>query len=231
VRVVIAEDSALLREGLARLLGEHGLQVVGTAASLDETLEVVNRVRPDVALVDIRLPPTWTDEGIRAAELIRANPELATGVLVLSQYLDLTFAMRLLGSPGGVGYLLKDSIIGSLELTDVLTRIARGGSVVDPVLVSALVHATMRDDPLTRLTDRERQILALMAEGRSNAGVAKILTVTEKTVEFHVSSIFSKLGLEPSDGDHRRVLAVLAYLDSRTGVTSDPASLRGRQAT
>ena len=213
MRLVIAEDSVLLREGLATLLATHGFEVVGTAEDLDSLLELVRRERPDVAIVDIRLPPTWTDEGIRAAEAIRTDVALPTGVLVLSQYVDPTFALRLLShGHRGVGYLRKDDVIASSGFAETIRRIGRGESVIDPTLVAGLLGRHVREDPLGRLSAREREVLALIAEGRSNAGIAEALTITEKTVEFHVSSIFSKLGLEGSVGEHRRVLAVLAFL-------------------
>ena len=221
MRLVIAEDSVLLREGLASLLANHGFDVVGTAESFDGLLELVRRERPDVAIVDIRLPPSWTDEGIRAAEEIRTDVTLPTGVLVLSQYVDPTFALRLLShGQRGVGYLRKDDVIASSGFAETIRRIGRGESVIDPTLVAGLLGRRVRDDPLDRLSAREREVLALIAEGRSNAGIADALTITEKTVEFHVSSIFSKLGLEGSAGEHRRVLAVLAFLRAEPG---DPA--------
>jgi DNA-binding NarL/FixJ family response regulator len=221
MRLVIAEDSILLREGLASLLATHGFDVVGTAENLDDLLELVRRERPDVAIVDIRLPPSWTDEGIRAAEEIRTDPALPTSVLVLSQYVDPTFALRLLShGQRGVGYLRKDDVIASSGFAETIRRIGRGESVIDPTLVAGLLGRRVRVDPLDRLSAREREVLALIAEGRSNAGIADALTITEKTVEFHVSSIFSKLGLEGSAGEHRRVLAVLAFLRAEQG---DPA--------
>lgn len=221
MRLVIAEDSVLLREGLASLLATHGFDVVGTAENLDGLLELVRRERPDVAIVDIRLPPSWTDEGIRAAEAIRTDVALPTGVLVLSQYVDPTFALRLLSNgQRGVGYLRKDDVIASSGFAETIRRIGRGESVIDPTLVAGLLARRVRADPLDRLSPREREVLALIAEGRSNAGIADALTITEKTVEFHVSSIFSKLGLEGSAGEHRRVLAVLAFLRAEPG---DPA--------
>ena len=224
MRLVIAEDSVLLREGLASLLATHGFDVVGTAEDLDGLLELVRRERPDVAIVDIRLPPTWTDEGIRAAEEIRTDVALPTGVLVLSQYVDPTFALRLLShGQRGVGYLRKDDVIASSGFAETIRRIGRGESVIDPTLVAGLLGRRVRDDPLDRLSAREREVLALIAEGRSNAGIADALTIAEKTVEFHVSSIFSKLGLEGSAGEHRRVLAVLAFLRAEPG---DPESNR-----
>jgi DNA-binding NarL/FixJ family response regulator len=214
VRIVIAEDSALFREGLIRLLTDRGMDIVGTAVTYDEFLEVVRRHRPDVAVTDIRLPPGFSDEGIRAAEAIRGDVELATGVLVLSQYLDVTFATRLLAAGShGVGYLLKETVVGSAALADAVVRVAQGESVIDRQLVQELVRQPSALDPLRELTEREREVLELMAEGRSNAGIAERLVVTDKTVEFHISSIFSKLGLAPAAGDHRRVLAVLSYLD------------------
>jgi len=218
MRLVIAEDSVLLREGLASLLATHGFDVVGTAENLDDLLELVRREQPDVAIVDIRLPPTWTDEGIRAAEQIRTDVALPTGVLVLSQYVDPTFALRLLShGQRGVGYLRKDDVIASSGFAETIRRIGRGESVIDPTLVAGLLGRRVREDPLDRLSAREREVLALIAEGRSNAGIAEALTITEKTVEFHVSSIFSKLGLEGSAGEHRRVLAVLAFLRADPG--------------
>jgi DNA-binding NarL/FixJ family response regulator len=218
MRLVIAEDSVLLREGLATLLATHGFEVVGTAEDLDGLLQLVRRERPDVAIVDIRLPPTWTDEGIRAAEAIRTDVALPTGVLVLSQYVDPTFALRLLShGQRGVGYLRKDDVIASSGFAETIRRIGRGESVIDATLVAGLLGRHVRADPLDRLSAREREVLALIAEGRSNAGIAEALTITEKTVEFHVSSIFSKLGLEGSVGEHRRVLAVLAFLRGEAG--------------
>lgn len=218
MRLVIAEDSVLLREGLASLLATHGFEVVGTAEDLGGLLELVRRERPDVAIVDIRLPPSWTDEGIRAAEEIRTDVTLPTGVLVLSQYVDPAFALRLLShGQRGVGYLRKDDVIASSEFAETVRRIGRGESVIDPTLVAGLLGRRVRDDPLDRLSAREREVLALIAEGRSNAGIADALTIAEKTVEFHVSSIFSKLNLEGSAGEHRRVLAVLAFLRADPG--------------
>ena len=218
MRLVIAEDSVLLREGLASLLATHGFDVVGTAESVDGLLDLVRRERPDVAIVDIRLPPSWTDEGIRAAEEIRTDITLPTSVLVLSQYVDPTFALRLLShGERGVGYLRKDDVIASSGFAETIRRIGRGESVIDPTLVAGLLGRRVRDDPLEQLSPREREVLGLIAEGRSNAGIADALTISEKTVEFHVSSIFSKLGLEASAGEHRRVLAVLAFLRAEPG--------------
>jgi DNA-binding NarL/FixJ family response regulator len=214
LRVVLAEDSVLLREGIARLLEEFGFEVVGQAGDADELLLKVRSYSPDVALVDIRMPPTHTDEGLRAAKEIRAkHPQ--TGVLVLSQYVEPGYAMELLSeSAEGVGYLLKDRISDVDEFRAAVRRVAEGGSALDPAVVSQLVGRRRRDDPLGDLTPREREVLELMAEGRSNHAIADQLVVTERAVEKHVTSIFGKLRLAPAAEDHRRVLAVLAYLQS-----------------
>lgn len=212
MRVVIAEDAALLREGIVRILREAGLEVVAAVADADDLLRVVATEDPDVAVIDIRMPPTHTDEGIRAAESILAS-ERSTGVLVLSQALEPGLAVRLLGDGrGGVGYLLKDRVADVDQLADAVRRVGQGGSVVDPEVVAVLVGRRRTHDRLAELTAREREVLALMAEGRSNQAIATSLVVTEKTVETHVANIFSKLGLEPALDDHRRVLAVLAWL-------------------
>jgi DNA-binding NarL/FixJ family response regulator len=214
VRAVIAEDSVLLREGLARLLGDAGLEVVGTCQTADELLLKVRSQEPDVAIVDIRLPPTHSDEGMRAALDIRADHP-AVGVLVLSQYLELGLAMQLLAdSAEGAGYLLKDRISDVDEFVGAVERVARGGSAVDPIIVSTLLSRRRADDPLAVLTPREREVLVLMAEGRSNQGIADKLVVTLRAVEKYVSSIFGKLGLPSTGSDSRRVLAVLLYLRS-----------------
>jgi DNA-binding NarL/FixJ family response regulator/class 3 adenylate cyclase len=212
VRVVLAEDSVLLREGIARLLEDGGFEVVGQAGNADELLLKVRSYTPDVALVDIRMPPTHTDEGLRAAQEIREkHPD--TGVLVLSQYVEPAYAMELLSqSAEGVGYLLKDRIADVDEFRAAVRRVAEGGSALDPAVVSQLVGRRRRDDPLGELTPREREVLELMAEGRSNHAIADQLVVTERAVEKHVTSIFGKLHLAPAAEDHRRVLAVLAYL-------------------
>jgi DNA-binding NarL/FixJ family response regulator len=212
LRVVLAEDSVLLREGIARLLEDGGFDVVGQAGNADELLLKVRSYTPDVALVDIRMPPTHTDEGLRAAKEIREkHPE--TGVLVLSQYVEAGYAMELLSeSAEGVGYLLKDRISDVDDFRAAVRRVAEGGSALDPAVVSQLVGRRRRDDPLGELTPREREVLELMAEGRSNHAIAEQLVVTERAIEKHVTSIFSKLGLAPAPEDHRRVLAVLAYL-------------------
>jgi DNA-binding NarL/FixJ family response regulator len=212
VRVVLAEDSVLLREGVARILDEAGFEVVGQAGNADELLLKVRSYSPDVAIVDIRMPPTHTDEGLRAAQEIREKHP-GVGVLVLSQYVEPTYAMELLAeSAEGVGYLLKDRISDMGEFADAVRRVADGGSALDPTIVSQLVGRRRGDDPLDQLTPREREVLGLMAEGRSNHAIAEALVVTERAVEKHVTSIFSKLDLANTPQDHRRVLAVLAYL-------------------
>jgi DNA-binding NarL/FixJ family response regulator len=214
VRVAIAEDSVLLREGLARLLEESGFDVVAQVEDPDELLLKVHSFRPDVVIVDIRLPPTHNDEGLRAALEIREKHP-SVGVLVLSQYVELGLALKLLAdSAEGVGYLLKDRISDVGEFLAAVTRVANGGSALDPIIVSTLLSRQRPDDPLARLTPREREVLELMAEGRSNAGVARRLWVTEGTVEKHVHSILAKLPLPETDDDHRRVLAVIAFLEA-----------------
>jgi DNA-binding NarL/FixJ family response regulator len=212
MRVVIAEDAALFREGLARLLTDRGHQVVAAVADADALVAAVAEHQPDVAVADVRMPPTHTDEGVRAAiELRRDHPR--TGVLVLSQYIETKYATRLLaGNAAGVGYLLKDRVADVGEFAGALERVAAGGTALDPEVVSQLVRASRRADGLAALTSRERDVLALMAEGRSNAGIAAALVVSTGVVEKHVASIFGKLGLPPSEADNRRVLAVLRYL-------------------
>jgi DNA-binding NarL/FixJ family response regulator len=212
VRVVIAEDSVLLREGVARILADAGFDVVGQAGTADELMLKVRSYSPDVAIVDIRMPPTHTDEGLRAAQEIREKHP-GTGVLVLSQYVEPAYAMELLAeSAEGVGYLLKDRVSDVGEFADAVRRVGDGGSALDPTIVSQLVGRRRGDDPLGQLTPREREVLGLMAEGRSNQGIAERLVVTERAVEKHVTSIFGKLKLPTAPADHRRVLAVLAYL-------------------
>jgi DNA-binding NarL/FixJ family response regulator len=212
VRVVIAEDSVLLREGVARILADAGFEVVGQAGNAEELMLKVRSYSPDVAIVDIRMPPTHTDEGLQAAHEIREKHP-GIGVLVLSQYIEPAYAMELLAeSAEGVGYLLKDRISDVHEFSDAVRRVADGGSALDPQIVSQLVGRRRGDDPLGALTPREREVLGLMAEGRSNQGIAGRLVVTERAVEKHVTSIFSKLNLPAATADHRRVLAVLAYL-------------------
>ncbi len=214
MRVVLAEDSVLLREGVARILDEAGFEVVGQAGNADELLLKVRSYSPDVAIVDIRMPPTHTDEGLRAAQEIREKHPTC-GVLVLSQYIEATYAMELLAeSAEGVGYLLKDRVSDVNEFADAVRRVGEGGSALDPTIVSQLVGRRRRDDPIDQLTPREREVLGLMAEGRSNSGIAEQLVVTERAVEKHVTGIFSKLRLPAASEDHRRVLAVLAYLRS-----------------
>lgn len=218
MRVVIGEDSVLMREGIARLLTEAGIEVAGTAGDLETLVATVDATRPDAAVVDIRMPPTFTDEGLRAVERIRAVHGHAVGVLVLSQHVEPRFALGLVvGGEGGLGYLLKERIADVDDFVDAVRRVARGGSIVDPEVVRELVAKRGRD-PLVDLTERERDVLALMAEGRTNAAIAERLAIGGKTVEMHVNTIFSKLGLEPAPDDNRRVLAVLAYLRRTRGL-------------
>jgi DNA-binding NarL/FixJ family response regulator len=212
MRVVIAEDAGLLREGLAQMLAERGHEVCAAVADAGALLTAVSEHKPDVAVVDIRMPPTHTDEGLRAALQMRAEHP-GTGVLVFSQYIETRYATRLLaGNAAGVGYLLKDRVADVAEFTDALERVAAGGTALDPEVVSQLLGASRRSTGLASLTARERDVLSLMAEGRSNAGIAAGLIVSGGAVEKHVASIFAKLSLPPSEGDNRRVLAVLQYL-------------------
>jgi DNA-binding NarL/FixJ family response regulator len=215
VRVVVADDAVILREGLARLLVEAGFEVVGQASDAGELLEQSEAVRPDVAIVDIRMPPTHTDEGLRAAAEIRANHP-GVGILVLSQYARPSYAIELLSNgTEGIGYLLKDRVSDLEELASSVRRVGEGGSVLDPSVVAQLVERPRQgNDPLEELTDRERDVLSLMAEGRSNKAIGQRLFITEHTVEKHVKSIFGKLRLPPSADDHRRVLAVLTFLSA-----------------
>jgi DNA-binding NarL/FixJ family response regulator/class 3 adenylate cyclase len=214
MRVVLAEDSVLLREGIARLLEDAGFEVVGQAGNADELLLKVRSYSPDVAIVDIRMPPTQTDEGLQAARRIREEYP-TTGVLVLSQYLETAYALELLSeSAEGVGYLLKDRVADIDTFVGAVRRVGDGGSALDPAVVSQLVGRQRREDPVGELTPREREVLELMAEGRSNQAIADALVVTERAVEKHVTSIFGKLRLPASPDDHRRVLAVLTYLRS-----------------
>jgi len=216
MRVVVADDSMLLREGLARLLADAGFHVVGKAEDARGLMRRVELTRPDVAIVDIKMPPTHTDEGIMAAqEIRRAHPTI--GVLVLSQHLESRYAMRLLEeAPERVGYLLKDRVSDIAVLADALKRIGEGECVIDPTIVSRLVNRPREGGPLDELTERERDVLALMAEGRSNGAISQALFMSPKTVEANVRQIFRKLGLQQSPDDHRRVLAVLRYLRPET---------------
>ena len=213
-RVVVADDDVLLREGLASLLARSGFDVVGQAGDARALLALVRGQQPDLVVVDIRMPPTHTTEGIEAAREIRARfPQ--TGILVLSAHVEVDHAVELLASGHRVGYLLKTRVTDVDELVDSLQRIARGGAVVDPALVGELVAARRATDPLAELSAREREVLTLVAQGRSNAGIARRLFVTEGTVEKHVRSILAKLDLPETQDDHRRVLAVIAFLEAR----------------
>jgi DNA-binding NarL/FixJ family response regulator len=212
VRVVVADDVMLMRTGIARLLSDAGVEIVGEATDAEQLLREVASTRPDVAIVDIRMPPTQSDEGLVAAREIRTlHPDV--GVLVLSQYLAPSYAIELLEEhPERTGYLLKERVSDIAVLVDALNRIGDGESVLDPTIVARLIARSRQQNPLSELTDREREVLALMAEGRSNAAIAERLVVTPRTVEAHIRQILAKLGLRESPDDHRRVLAVLAYL-------------------
>jgi DNA-binding NarL/FixJ family response regulator len=213
VQVVVADDDVLLREGLASLLDRSGFDVVGQAADAAELLALVRDRKPQLVLVDIRMPPTHTTEGLDAARVIRAeSPD--TGILVLSAHVEVEQATELLASGHAIGYLLKSRVTDVADFVDTLERIAKGASVVDPALVQELVSARRRDDPLAALSAREQEVLMLMAEGRSNAGIARRLWVTEGTVEKHVRSILTKLNLPETGDDHRRVRAVITYLEA-----------------
>lgn len=213
MRVVIADDSVLLRAGLVRLLEDADFEVVAQASDAEDLLRKVRAHKPDVAVTDIRMPPTQTDEGLRAAQQIRKElPEV--GVMVLSQYIDEGYAVELLqGSAEGIGYLLKDRVSDVSAFTDALRRVGEGGSALDPEVVAQLLGRRRANDPLDRLTPREREVLGHMAEGRSNGAIARELVVTDRAIEKHVTSIFSKLGLSTLEDGHRRVLAVLKYLE------------------
>jgi DNA-binding NarL/FixJ family response regulator len=218
MRIVIAEDSAVLRAGLIEILADRGHEVAAAVSDADALCAAVAEHRPDVTIVDVRMPPTHTDEGLRAAVALRRDyPGL--GVLVFSQYIETSYAAELLGArssggAAGVGYLLKDRVVDVAEFLDALTRVAAGGTALDPEVVTQMLAASRRAGTLAGLTSREREVLALMAEGRSNSAISAILFISERAVEKHIGNIFSKLGLPPSDADHRRVLAVLRYLES-----------------
>jgi DNA-binding NarL/FixJ family response regulator len=212
VRAVIAEDLFLLRDGLTRMLQAHGLTVTAAVDNGDDLLAAINQEEPDVAIVDVRLPPTFTDEGLRAA--LRARKEHpGLPILVLSQYVEQLYARELLaGADGGIGYLLKDRVFDSAQFADAVRRVAAGGTAMDPEVISRLLARNTGIGSLSALSPREREVLALMAEGRSNAAIAQRMVITERAVAKHTASIFTKLDLQPSDDDNRRVLAVLAYL-------------------
>ncbi len=212
MRIVIAEDAAVIRAGLAEILADRGHEVVAAVGDAGSLQAAVAEHRPDVAVVDVRMPPGYTDEGLRAAIAIRRDHP-SVGILVFSQYVETRYAADLLAArSGGVGYLLKDRVANVAEFTEALSRVAAGGTALDPEVVVGLLNASRNASALGALTAREHDILALMAEGRSNSAIAGRLAVSERAVEKHISNIFSKLGLPPSDSDHRRVLAVLAYL-------------------
>jgi DNA-binding NarL/FixJ family response regulator len=214
VQVVVADDDVLLREGLASLLERSGFDVVGQAADATELLALVRDRKPQLVVVDIRMPPTHTTEGLDAAHVIRAElPD--TGILVLSAHVEVEHATELLASGRAIGYLLKTRVTDVADFVDTLERVSKGASVVDPALVQELVSARRRDDPLAALSAREQEVLMLMAEGRSNAGIARRIWVTEGTVEKHVRSILTKLNLPETGDDHRRVRAVITYLEAR----------------
>ncbi|MEO6652437.1 MAG: response regulator transcription factor [Ilumatobacteraceae bacterium] len=213
MRIVIAEDSVLLRAGLTRILADAAHEVVATVGDADELLRVVDMHRPDLAIIDVRMPPTHSDDGLRAALQIRATSP-GVGILVLSQYVEERYATELLGDNiAGVGYLLKDRIAEVGEFLGAVRQVSEGGTVLDPEVVSQLLARSRRADPLERLTAREREVLGLMAEGRTNPAIARTLIVSDKAVEKHVGNIFSKLDLPPTTDDHRRVLAVLQWVN------------------
>ena len=214
LRVVIAEDAAIMRDGLTQTLSRRGQDVVAAVADPDALLEAVAAFRPDVAIIDVRMPPTYTDEGLRAALSVRRDHP-GVGVLVFSQYIETSLAAELFtGASGGVGYLLKDRVAFVGDFIDAIARVADGGTVLDPDVVRHLLSAGRRADALTALTPREREVLSLLAQGRSNVAIAGAFTISPRVVEKHVASIFAKLGLAPSDNDNRRVLAALKYLES-----------------
>jgi DNA-binding NarL/FixJ family response regulator len=212
MRIVIAEDAAVIRAGLTEILADRGHEIVAAVGDAEALKDAVTAYQPDVAIVDVRMPPSHTDEGLRAAIAIRRDHP-GVGILVFSQYIETRYAADLLaGRSGGVGYLLKDRVANVAEFTDAITRIAAGGTALDPEVVSGLLSASRHASTLSALTTREQDVLALMAEGRSNSAIADRIFVSERAVEKHISNIFTKLALPPSDSDHRRVLAVLAYL-------------------
>jgi DNA-binding NarL/FixJ family response regulator len=215
VRIVIAEDSALLRDGLTRMLSDHGHEVVGAIPDAVGLTQLVEREDAELVVLDVRMPPTHTDEGIRAALELRSQwPDLP--VVVLSQYVEENYASELLaGDLGGVAYVLKDRVTDVGEFIQTVERVAQGGTAIDPEVVSQLLARTRKQQPIAELTPREREVLGLMAEGRSNAAIAELLVITQRAVEKHVKNIFQKLRLTPADTDHRRVLAVLRYLEAR----------------
>jgi DNA-binding NarL/FixJ family response regulator len=215
VRIVIAEDSALLRDGLTRMLADHGHEVVGAIDDAVGLTQLVEREDADLVVLDVRMPPTHTDEGIRAALELRTQwPDLP--IVVLSQYVEENYASELLaGDLGGVGYVLKDRVTDVGQFVETVERVAQGGTAIDPEVVSQLLARTRRQQPIADLSPREREVLGLMAEGRSNAAIAEKLVITQRAVEKHVKNIFQKLRLAPADADHRRVLAVLRYLEAR----------------
>ena len=212
MRIIIAEDAAVIRAGLAEILTDRGHEIVAAVGDAEALKDAVAADQPDVAIVDVRMPPSHTDEGLRAAIAIRRDHP-GVGILVFSQYIETRYAADLLATrSGGVGYLLKDRVANVAEFNDAITRIAAGGTALDPEVVSGLLSASRHASTLSTLTAREHEVLALMAEGRSNGAIADRIIVSERAVEKHISNIFTKLGLPPSDSDHRRVLAVLAYL-------------------
>ena len=214
LRIVIAEDAAIMRDGLTQTLTRRGHEVVATVADAVSLRQVVDTHLPDVAIIDVRMPPTHTDEGLRAAQSIHADHP-GVGVLVFSQYIETQSAAELFaGAPAGVGYLLKDRVADVSDFIEALSRVAQGGTVLDPEVVRHLLRASRRADDLATLTPREREVLSLVAQGRSNTAIAESLTISPRVVEKHVASIFAKLGLAPSDNDNRRVIAALKYLES-----------------
>ncbi len=215
MRVVIAEDSVLLREGLVRVLGDEGIETAAALGDAAELRAAVEEHGPDLVIVDVRMPPTFTDEGLRAAVELRASGS-PTAILVLSQYVEETYATELIGGGArGIGYLLKERVADVAEFVDAVRRVSEGGTVIDSEVIAQLMGRRRRGDPVETLSPREREVLALMAEGRSNAAIGKALVITEGAIEKHIANIFSKLALPPADEDHRRVLAVLAYLGRR----------------